>query len=97
VIPEITHQQFLVLYLLLRGEMTGAAIREKLAAEGVIKSGPAFYQFMTRMERAKLTSGRYSVSVQEGQRICERLYAIAPIGRLRCSETLIFYTRRGGG
>jgi hypothetical protein len=51
-VPEITHLQSLVLAILVDGEMSGKAIREKMAEAGELKGGPAFYQFMSRLEEA---------------------------------------------
>ena len=49
-LPRITHLQFLVLDILTTGQEFGRQLRKQLAANGVRKSGPGFYQLMARME-----------------------------------------------
>lgn len=95
-IPQITHQQFLVLDLLASGSLNGAELREKLEATGLSRSGPSFYQFMARLEKEKLVHGEYRVNIEDGQRVRERVYSILIRGRLKRGETLTFYLDRKG-
>ena len=59
VLPTLTHLQFLVLGVLRADEQPGRIVREALASYGVRRSGPAFYQLMARLERARLIEGWY--------------------------------------
>jgi DNA-binding PadR family transcriptional regulator len=78
--PTITYLQFLVLCELASGTITGHELRRRLDAEGVSKSGPAFYQLMSRLEDAKLVEGRYRNTTIERQVVRERLYEISGAG-----------------
>ena len=93
-LPDITHLQFLVLQILLDGERSGREVRQKLAENGVRKSGPAFYQLMARMEDAGYAKGRYDEQVIDGQMIRERRYEITGPGIRVHADTLHFYSRR---
>src|SRR5688500_1063257 len=94
-LPEVTHLQFLVLAVLLDGgELPGRVVREKLAEAGQRKSGPAFYQFMARLEDAGLVEGWYDQKVVDGQIIKERRYRIAGRGVEAVEATRAFYTAR---
>ena len=90
-LPEITHLQFLVLSLLGGEELPGRAIREGLTAQGERKSGPAFYQFMARLEDAGLVDGWYDQKVVAGQIIKERRYRVTGDGARACDEARNFY------
>ena len=52
-LPSLTHLQFLVLGVLRTDEQSGRVIRQALHAYGIRRSGPAFYQLMARLEKAK--------------------------------------------
>jgi DNA-binding PadR family transcriptional regulator len=95
-LPEITHLQYLVLGILADSEKSGREIRDHLAKEGEKKSGPAFYQFMSRLEEAKLLEGRYDQKVVEGQIIKERRYRITGSGMRAFDDTTNFYLARRG-
>jgi hypothetical protein len=90
-LPDLTHLQFLVLTALLEGEQSGRYIREKLAEEGVHKTGPAFYQLMARLEDAKLVEGWYDQKVVDGQIIKERRYKVTGLGVHAWESTRDFY------
>ena len=94
-LPEITHLQFLVLAILLDAEMSGKEVREKLAGAGERKSGPAFYQFMARLEDAGFVEGWYDQKVVDGQIIKERRYRVTGEGFRAAEETRNFYTSSG--
>jgi DNA-binding PadR family transcriptional regulator len=91
-IPEITHLQFLVLGLLRAGERRGRHVRRSLAARGIERSGPAFYQMMARLEDAGLLTGEYDQKVVAGQIIKERRYALTPRGDAAWTATRAFYS-----
>lgn len=90
-IPDVTHLQFLVLGILKDGEKPGRLVREKLADSGQKKSGPAFYQFMARLEDARFVEGFYEEKVVEGQRIKERIYRITGEGISAWENVRDFY------
>ena len=91
-IPEITHLQFLVLGLLRAGQRRGRHVRRALAARGIERSGPAFYQMMARLEDAGLLTGEYDQKVVAGQMIKERRYALTPRGDAAWTATRAFYS-----
>src|ERR1051325_9414404 len=90
-LPEITHLQFLVLGVLRAGEQPGRAIREVLANCGVRRSGPAFYQMMSRLERDGLIEGWYEQIEVRDQVVKERRYRLKPAGAKLWTETRVFY------
>jgi hypothetical protein len=90
-LPVITHLQFLVLGCLRAGEQPGRVIRDAIAAYGVRRSGPAFYQMMSRLERARLVEGWYGQITVGDQAITARRYRIRPAGEKVWSETRDFY------
>ena len=93
-LPGITHLQYLVLALLLDGEQSGKALREKMAEHGVKKGGPAFYQMMARLEDGRYVHGWYDQKVIDGQIIKERRYRIMANGVKACEQVQEFYAIR---
>jgi DNA-binding PadR family transcriptional regulator len=75
-IPRLSHLQFLVVGLLRGRTLPGREIRDQLKLFGVRKSGPAFYQLMSRLEDAGLVEGNYHQEIIDGQIIRERHYTI---------------------
>jgi DNA-binding PadR family transcriptional regulator len=95
-LPSITHLQFLVLGLLLGAdEQPGRSLREALAAYGVRRSAPAFYQMMARLERDGLVEGWYEQIAVGDQAVTERRYRIKAAGSKLWSETRGFYEKAG--
>lgn len=90
-LPRITHLQFSVLASLRGGEQAGKAVRAQLAELGLRRSGPAFYQLMSRLEDAGLVAGRYEQQVIDGQIIKERVYTITEKGERAWQTTRDFY------
>jgi len=90
-LPAITHLQFLVLGCLRAGEQPGRAIRETIAAYGVRRSGPAFYQMMARLERARWVDGWYEQITVGDQAVTERRYRLRPAGGKLWTEARDFY------
>lgn len=90
-LPGITHLQFLVLGLLRAGEQPGRVIRETLAAYGVRRSAPAFYQLMARLERDRLVDGWYEQVTAGDQAVTERRYRLRPRGAKHWAEARDFY------
>jgi DNA-binding PadR family transcriptional regulator len=91
-IPKITHLQFLVLGLLRDAEQPGRVIREALAAHGVRRSAPAFYQLMARLERDRLVDGWYEQISTGDQAVTERRYRLRPAGAKLWTEARDFYS-----
>jgi DNA-binding PadR family transcriptional regulator len=94
-LPSVTHLQFLVLGALQAQEQSGRAIREVLATYGVRRSGPAFYQLMSRLESAGLVAGRYEQIVVGDQAVTERRYQITADGQRLWARAHDFYTEVG--
>lgn len=90
-LPQVTHLQFLVLAWLAKGEQFGRAIRARLEEMGELKSGPAFYQMMGRLEGAGFVRGRYDQKVVDGQIIKQRRYRITAAGRAAGARACAFY------
>ena len=92
-LPVITHLQFLVLGCLVHDEQPGRVIRERIAEYGVRRSGPAFYQMMSRLERARLVEGWYEQVIAGDQAVTERRYRLRPAGLRVWRETDDFYRK----
>ena len=90
-LPDITHLQFSVLAFLQGGEQPGRELRGQLAGLGLRRSGPAFYQLMSRLEDAELVAGRYDQKIVDGQIIKERFYTITEQGAAAWEATRDFY------
>ena len=91
-LPKLTHMQFLVLGLLKEQDQPGRVIREALAAHGVRRSAPAFYQLMARLERDRLVDGWYEQVTAGDQAVTERRYRLRPSGAKLWTEARDFYT-----
>jgi DNA-binding PadR family transcriptional regulator len=91
-LPRITHMQYLVLGLLKEREQPGRIIRDVLAAHGVRRSAPAFYQLMARLERDRLVDGWYEQVTAGDQTVTERRYRLRPAGAKLWTEARDFYT-----
>jgi DNA-binding PadR family transcriptional regulator len=89
--PAITHLQFLVLGMLRAEPQLGRTVRRELTRHGVRRSGPAFYQMMSRLEDAGLVAGEYDQKVIGGQIIKERRYTLTPAGAAAWNATRDFY------
>jgi len=94
--PRLSHLQFLVVGLLSREALSGHEIRERLREFGVRKSGPGFYQLMSRLEESELVRGTYRQEVIEGQIIRERHYRITAGGARAWEASRRFYVRAIG-
>ena len=90
-LPSLTHLQFLVLGVLRTDEQSGRVIRQALHAYGIRRSGPAFYQLMARLEKAKWVEGWYEQVVVGDQSVTERRYRITPDGKKRWNDARAFY------
>lgn len=90
-VPAITHLQYLVLTVLREGPALGRRLRSRLAAHGVRRSAPAFYQMMARLEDAGYVTGDYDQKIVDSQIIKERRYELAPAGDAAWRRTRDFY------
>jgi DNA-binding PadR family transcriptional regulator len=90
-LPTLTHLQFLVLGVLRSEEQPGRVLRQALAEYGVRRSAPAFYQLMSRLERAKLVEGWYDQVTVRDQAVTERRYRITPEGQRLWRKAQGFY------
>jgi DNA-binding PadR family transcriptional regulator len=95
-VPDVTHLQYLILCELLDGEHAGRDLRALLEGHGVLKSAPAFYQLMARLEDSGLVRGRYEQKVIDGQRVKERRYKITAKGATSAHAVEQFYLERLG-
>jgi len=93
--PRLSQLQFLVLGTLLQGQRPGREIRDELARFGVKRSGPSFYQLMSRLEEGQFAEGQYQQRIVDSQIIRERTYKLTASGRRawddcrRLNETII--------
>jgi hypothetical protein len=76
----------------MESQQSGRYIREKLAEHDVHKTGPAFYQLMSRLEDAAFVEGWYERKLVAGQNIKERHYKITASGLKAIEATHAFYT-----
>jgi len=90
-LPVLTHLQFLVLGVLRNDAQPGRTLRKALAAYGIRRTGPAFYQLMARMEKERLVDGWYEQITVRDQAVTERHYRIAADGTRRWNEARAFY------
>jgi len=95
--PDLTHLQFVVLDCIGSRSISGRELRDLLAEKGVRKSGPAFYQMMSRMEESKFVLGEYIQKVIDGQTLRERVYTVLGPGARAYDATVRFYRRHTGG
>jgi DNA-binding PadR family transcriptional regulator len=98
---ELSQLQLAVLNCLLNGDLSGRDLRAQLASLGWRKSGPAFYQMMSRIEDAGLVKGNYTKRLVSGQQIRERSYRITASGERAWEEVVAFLGKlrlaRAGG
>ena len=92
--PELSHDQVLILECIGTSDIKGRHLREQLTQNGRKKSGPAFYQMMSRMEESGYVEGWYEQKIVEGQIIKERTYKMIGKGQRALVETLEYYRIR---
>ncbi len=90
-LPALTHLHYLVLGVLRSEEQPGRVLRQALASYGVRRSGPAFYQLMARIERARLVEGWYEQVTVGDQSVTERRYRITREGARLWADAHRFY------
>lgn len=94
-IPSLTHSQLAVLLILADRKQLGEELLTNIKMSGFRKipcrSGPAFYQFMFRLERDRLVTKVYTkVQMKRNMRRKAR-YGISMKGRSALQEALRFY------
>ena len=94
--PSLSHLQAAVLDSIGASDISGRDLRAALKKRKIKKSGPAFYQLMSRLEDAKFVTGRYEEKMVEGQRIKERKYQMTGEGEKALRESLSFYSAMEG-
>ena len=90
-IPRLSHLQFLVVGILKGQHVPGRLIRARLLAFDVKKTGPAFYQLMSRLEDSGLVEGSYQQEIVQGQIIRERHYRLTGDGSRAWDQSRDFY------
>ncbi len=90
-VPRLSHLQFLVVGSLRGRTVPGREVREKLRAVGVRKSGPGFYQLMSRLEDTRLVEGWYHQEIVDSQIIRERHYKLTAEGSRAWDGSRDFY------
>jgi DNA-binding PadR family transcriptional regulator len=90
-LPSLTHLQYLVLGVLRNDEQPGRVLRGALAEFGIRRSAPAFYQLMSRLEKARLVEGWYDQITVHDQAVTERRYRITPEGVRLWRKAQSFY------
>ena len=91
--PKLSHLQFVILVLIQEGATSGKELRTALREDGMRKSGPSFYQLMSRLEDNGWLTGEYRQNVVDGQIIRERHYTLTPDGSRALSISTSFYER----
>lgn len=79
-LPNLSHLQFQILDCMASKEITGRDLRAALKEKGIKKSGPAFYQLMSRLEDSDFVKKRIEPKNVEGHEIKESLYKISGLG-----------------
>jgi DNA-binding PadR family transcriptional regulator len=92
-LPPISHLQFLTLGVLRSSEQPGRVIREAAAEFGFRRTGAAFYQLMSRLERDGLVEGWYDQTTVGDQMVTERRYRITAAGSRAWRDTRAFYEK----
>jgi hypothetical protein len=93
ILPDLNHLQILVIEALGSEKVAGRELRQRLKKLGAAKSGPAFYQLMSRLEESKFVEGEYTQKVVDGQIFKERLYRVTGQGARAAQSTIQFYSK----
>ena len=94
-IPQATNLQVFLLQQLINGEKSGKELRQLLADNGAKKSGPGFYQIMSRLEDDGLVDPRWKNIEVNGHKVRERRYKITGGGRSVVRSVRDFVTSIG--
>jgi len=91
--PRLTHLQFMLLGFLQQGPTCGQELRDALRSAGVRRSGPGFYQLMSRLEDSGFVRGRYEQRIVSGQIIRQRCYELTALGGRAWRDSRDFYAK----
>ncbi|WOO43122.1 hypothetical protein [Rubellicoccus peritrichatus] len=83
----LSELQYKVIGLIGVEAVVGRELRKMLAADGVKKSGPAFYQLTARMEEAGLIESSLSAKLIDGIPLKEKTYWVTGEGAKQFKET----------
>ena len=89
--PEMSYLQILIIEGIGGGRVAGRQIREHLKQNGVSKTGPAFYELMSRLENSGFVQGEIEQKVIDGQDVTERFYRVTSKGANAALETVGFF------
>ncbi len=92
-LPQLSPLQFAVIKALGKGRVSGRDLRMSLAKLGILKSTPAFYQLMSRLEEARFVFGENESKAIDGQTIKERFYRVTPSGEEAVAEIVKFFNK----
>ena len=96
-IPPLSHLQALVLDCMGAREINGRDLRAALAGRKMKKTGPAFYQMMSRLEESGFVKGKYQQkTLDDGQVVKERFYRITGQGVKAMQANISFYSNMEG-
>ncbi|MDD5165560.1 MAG: helix-turn-helix transcriptional regulator [Candidatus Pacebacteria bacterium] len=91
-LPELTHLQFVVVNTLTDEPTLGSILRTSFAHYGSpFDSGPAFYQFMKRLEASNFIKGQYDTHMHGKQIIRQRKYTLTKKGEKAIRDLKLFY------
>lgn len=91
-LPPLSHLQVVVLRSLGSQRMSGIEVRSILSRKKLLRSSPAFYQFMSRLEKENFIEGEYASRLVGGNSIKERFYCITNRGEHALRATIRFYS-----
>ncbi len=89
--PILSALQFAVLDAIGAARLKGSDLRESLRKNGFLKSGPAFYQLMARLEESRFISAETESTPMQGFTLKERFYRLTGEGHKALRDTLAFY------
>jgi hypothetical protein len=93
-LPDLSPVQMLLIEALGARRLSGRELRKALKSAGAAKSGPAFYQFMSRMEKSDFVEGEYEDKHADGVPVRERFYRLTGTGAKAYNDALAFYSAR---
>ncbi|MEM1099738.1 MAG: hypothetical protein AAGH92_13245 [Planctomycetota bacterium] len=92
-LPPYTALQFAVIAELIPGEMEGRDLRKALREKhGIKRSGPSFYNQMSRLEEAGQVKGEYRLKEVGDQHVRARWYKLTGKGTKDYNKTREFYS-----
>ncbi len=89
--PILSALQFAVLDAIGAARLKGSDLRERLRKIGFLKSGPAFYQLMARLEESRFITAETESTPMQGFMLKERFYRLTGEGDKALRDTIGFY------